>query len=61
MVSHFYDPVVTEQARRLENMTRNNNKIEVGLEELLGELEINHVLLVEELEKMKEELIKDQK
>lgn len=61
MVSHFCDPLVTEQSRRLENMTRNNNKIEDGLETLLEELEVNHGLLVEELIIMKEEFIKSQK
>lgn len=61
MVSCFYDPVVTEQSRRLETMTRNNNKIEDGLETLLDELEVNSGLMAEELKKMAEELIKDQK
>ena len=61
MVSCFFDPVVTEQARRLEALTRNNDKNEVGIEALLDELEVNHRLLVEELERMKEELINDQK
>ena len=59
MVSYFCDPLVTEQSRRLENMTRNNDKIEDGLETLFEELEVNHKVLVAELEKMKEELVKD--
>jgi hypothetical protein len=60
-VVYFGDPVVTEQCRRLEFMTRNNNKIEDGLENLLDELDVNHGFLVEELKLLKVELIKDQK
>ena len=61
IASYFGDPVVTEQSRRIETITRNNNKIEEGLEILFNELEISHGLMVEELKQIKEELMKDQK
>lgn len=61
IVSFFCDPVVTEQTKQLENMTRNNNKIEDGVQTLLDELEVSNGLMAEELKKKAEELTTGQK
>ena len=39
---YFGDPLVREQSGRLENITKNNNIIEDGLENLLDELDTSN-------------------
>lgn len=55
VISNFWDPVPVELTKRLDEMAK--NKLENGLENTLSELEQSSRLLLEELGKIKKELI----